>query len=128
MAAISTRTQRHTCAHAYQNDAMVAMATETMHNIGGRCGPLCQHPGCWESGKKKIAGQKHTRYSSYLHDLLHRLPPSSEQDISKEGEIVFLCALFRNKHFTYVASKETGSNFVEHFFNEEDDAQLPTHS
>lgn len=44
-----------------------------MAEIVGRCGPFCQHPGCWyaESKLKKIQREPHY-YSSYLKRLKGR--------------------------------------------------------
>ena len=75
----------------YKRDE-VTLVTRSNMAAEGRCGPLCQHPGCWYSGEKhKIAYHKSQRYLSYLHGLASKRASVTEQqpdksDSTAEGE------------------------------------------
>ena len=61
------------------------MAT-TMETNNGRCGPLCQHPGCWDSSKKRATSARHTQYSRYLQELLRLRCSSADRARTQDGE------------------------------------------
>lgn len=48
-----------------------------MESNSGRCGPLCQHPACWETDWKTGQRTNHTKINNYLQELL-RLRSSTE--------------------------------------------------
>lgn len=48
-----------------------------MESNNGRCGPLCQHPACWEADRTRGPSNKRTKINSYLQELL-RLRSTAE--------------------------------------------------
>ena len=65
------------------------MATGVMERNSGRCGPLCQHPACWESGRWKPLAKKHTQYERYVQQLLQTRRVSQEE--SEDGSFLVVC-------------------------------------
>ena len=51
--------------------APVGMVAMVIYNMAGRCGPICQHPGCWQPvDKQKIDKNKFTGYIEYLNNVV----------------------------------------------------------
>ena len=58
----------------------------------GRCGPLCQHPGCWHFGEKHVAHmKKHKGYMQYLDYIISNKKRSKIKERLSNGELDKIC-------------------------------------
>lgn len=75
------------CVLLSNRDIVNKMATEGHEE--GRCGPLCQHPGCWYSSERdRLKLLKCQGYFHYLAGLLlKRESKSSHKEPDDNGEV-----------------------------------------
>ena len=58
-----------------------------------RCGPLCQHPGCWHAGRKiDVYSKRNAGYLKFMKALLSKNnhSPPQEKAVAKGEEIIRL--------------------------------------
>lgn len=72
--------------------------------MADRCGPLCQHPGCWHAGaKSEVYSKRHAAYLQFLEALVlkHSQSPPQEKTVVK-GETKKTNTLMRSLGLVWV--------------------------